>query len=121
MGRRNAGSGAQLSDLAFLLILFFMILAGTMGLGSIGAALDASGAQTDAPQDQRVLQIMIDVDGAWSLDAQPADRQYIKGLLDTGGEQVKLIIDEHAPWQSVLELLDIIRHYDAASVSMEQL
>ena len=120
MRRRNASTGAQLSDLAFLLIIFFMILAGTMSLGQLGIALEGDRADTVQNERQNSIDIAVDQYGGWRIDGQSADQQQLRQLLDAEVEQVRIRIDENAPWQSILSLLDITRRSQIQTVSMEE-
>ena len=120
MRRRNASTGAQLSDLAFLLIIFFMILAGTMSLGQLGIALEGDRADTVQNERQNSIDIAVDQYGGWRIDGQSADQQQLRQLLDAEVEQVRIRVDENAPWQSILSLLDITRRSQVQTVSMEE-
>ena len=97
-----------------------MILAGTMSLGQLGIALEGDRADRVQEEPQKSINIAVDQKGMWTIADQPADQHQLMELLDAEVEQVRIRVDEDAPWQSVLSLLDITRRSQIQTVSMEE-
>jgi len=121
--RRHNSRGAQLSDLAFLLIIFFLVLAGTLSLEQLDLAFPLDGSGDKAEHEP--VQVRIEQDGSWSADGRTVGEkelfaEFSRNSIPGPAEKALLIlIHRKAPWQSVADLLQSARKRDIASVHME--
>jgi|GEM_PF-580628 biopolymer transport protein ExbD len=103
MHRRKRKELAQSSDIAFLLIIFFLLLAGL----DVSKALSYRQAK---PAGETVetspLSLTLEDDDTLRYQNQPISLSQCKELLDEAG-QLTLTVDDHATWQGVVDILSI--------------
>lgn len=111
--RRDLG---QPSDIAFLLIIFFLLLAGITATQSF----DLSLLNTTNTQDlaEKNITITMNKDGALILAGQPLQRSELLRTLHSK-THLKLIIAEATQWQNVVDLLAVLETHPVASLSLE--
>lgn len=110
---------AQSSDIAFLLILFFLILA-TLGQAKV-FTLDLPQQNTASPSGSReALSITLHHDGMMTSDDNPIAPTELIPLLSKQ-PHLQLLIEGETPWQEVVALLSLIEQYPPKSLLMEAL
>ena len=108
---------AQSSDIAFLLILFFLILA-TLG--------QAKALTLDLPEQETTTlfintelhSIILHHDGRITSDATDLSHSGLIKLLSQR-PHLLLSIEEETPWQEVVTILSLIEQYPPESLQME--
>jgi len=108
---------AQSSDIAFLLILFFLILA-TLGQAKV--------LTLDLPEHEMVpsshytetLTVTLHHDGRTTTDTNELTHKDLIGLLSQK-PHLLLSIEEETPWQEVVTLLSLLEQYPPKSLQME--
>jgi biopolymer transport protein ExbD len=110
--RRYRRTVTQPSDIAFLLILFFLILSGAV----VDRALEVSASEPAAsPQQERTVTITVDTAGVVRLG---------KGILTPSassqiqGADVVVHVVGDTRWEFVVAALSTVTQYGATSVSL---
>lgn len=111
--RRDLG---QPSDIAFLLIIFFLLLAGITATQS----LDLTLLQTSKSQNltEQTLTITVNADGSLSSGDQTLLKADFIASLHTK-THLNLSIEASTEWQLVVDLLSILEQHPVASLSLE--
>nr|WP_321263078.1 biopolymer transporter ExbD [uncultured Sphaerochaeta sp.] len=111
--RRNLG---QPSDIAFLLIIFFLLLSGIASSGSIPISLESS--VTSETPGTALITLTILKDGSILLGNETLELQSIAKLI-ASAKHVSIIVERNTSWQHVVSLLSIIEQQSTASFSLE--
>jgi biopolymer transport protein ExbD len=111
--RRNLG---QPSDIAFLLIIFFLLLSGIASSGSIPISLESS--ETSENPGTALITLTILEDGSILLGDETQELQSIAKLIPSA-KHVSIIVERKTSWQHVVSLLSLIEQQSTASFSLE--
>ncbi len=111
--RRNLG---QPSDIAFLLIIFFLLLSGIASSGSIPISLGSS--ETIATPGGALISLTILGDGTILLGDETQELQSIAKHIEPA-KHVSITVERNTSWQHVVSLLSIIEQQSKASFSLE--
>ncbi|MGE4454497.1 MAG: biopolymer transporter ExbD [Sphaerochaeta sp.] len=111
--RRNLG---QPSDIAFLLIIFFLLLSGIAS--SSGIVLSLSETMPKDSIDKRPLSLTLSRNGAiYSRDTIIEYHDLTTQIATTN--HVIITVEKGVPWQQVVSLLSIIEQQGTATFSLE--
>jgi len=107
-------TSASMTDLVFLLLIFFMIASTLINNNALQLTLPKS---TSPTQDKPATIITIRPDLSYYLDEQPIDPGQLEGLLQSKlqGEDkpmVYLYADKSVPWDNVVKVMNIARNND---------
>ncbi|MGH0052749.1 MAG: biopolymer transporter ExbD [Sphaerochaetaceae bacterium] len=111
--RRNLG---QPSDIAFLLIIFFLLLSGIASSQSIPLSLASQSNQTSNEQMQRTLSLASD--GTISTEGEQLTTVALRQFI-APAPHVVIAIEAATPWQYVVDLFSYIEQQSTASFSLE--
>ncbi|MFP4330747.1 MAG: ExbD/TolR family protein [Alkalispirochaetaceae bacterium] len=122
--RRPRGSveiGALISDLAFLLIIFFMVIALVTLESGLRLALPRAGDEAAAPQEA-VLSVSVGPRGAFGVAGAPVSREELRRRVEAfRNRETNMVllarVAPEAPYQAVVELVDIAREQDVENFS----
>jgi len=109
--RRDLG---QPSDIAFLLIIFFLLLAGITTTQSIALHTNTS---KEAQQDRVVLQALLTQQGSILLEDQ-AYTPFEFAIQLTPNTTLHLQVEEETSWQQVVDLLSLTEQRQIAGLSL---
>lgn len=100
--RRTRDSIGQSSDIAFLLIIFFLLLSGLSGTRSVGLSVE----QSSHPSERTPLHLFMGEDGSvrWQDTTLPSEE--VPSILREHGE-LHLSVDESCAWQHVVHILSL--------------
>jgi len=121
--RRGAdvGNSATLSDLAFLLIIFFIVIAVFRVNSGFLLSLPAKGS-TRVVNVEEILRVRLAADGALAADGSPTDLAGLRAAA-LARRQVRpnmtvlLRIDPETPYQSVVDVVALVRQIDVENFS----
>ena len=126
-GRRQAWSGpsqVSMSDIAFLLLIFF--LSTTIFEFEVGIPMVLPGLQASPVKVERsdVLTICTDERGALLIDGVPAILEQVEGMVRARLEEnpkliVHLVTHPRATYQTMIGLLDEVRSAGATWISLK--
>lgn len=121
--RGQQDNSSYLSDLAFLLIIFFVLLAGSTTIGTISSTIsplpEASPAQ-DSEQNLIIVRIL--ENGSWTdADGKPTTPETVHHAIESAaGETAMLLaIEPSAKWEAVTPALELCeKHGIPATMEM---
>jgi hypothetical protein len=125
--RKHNHQGAQLTDLAFLLIIFFILLTGAGTLSRLALDVDyESRDSTRLPEGENpfVIRLEITQEGTWMRQGAILDTESLGRLLgenNPGGESeaiLQLVIADEAPWEAVVSAISIARNHQVTAIAM---
>jgi len=125
--RKHNHQGAQLTDLAFLLIIFFILLTGAGTLSRLALDVDYDHPDnTRLPEGENpcVIRLEITHDGTWMHQGAPLDTESLGRLLEetSSGEKpeaiLQLAIAAEAPWEAVVSAISIARNHQVTAIAM---
>ena len=109
--RRDLG---QPSDIAFLLIIFFLLLAGINTTQSIALHTRAS---KEAQQDTVVLQVLLTQQGTLQLEGESYS-PFDFAMKLTPNTTLHLQVEAETSWQQVVDLLSLTEQRQIAGLSL---
>ncbi len=113
--RRDVG---QPSDIAFLLIIFFVLMAGVTI--SHGFEIDLLSASGHTPKMSENVQLVLMGDGTILHDGRIVQADGLSFLM-TSESTIHVLIEENTPWQLVVDLFSKIERHAVSSLSLELL
>ncbi|WP_320121430.1 biopolymer transporter ExbD [uncultured Sphaerochaeta sp.] len=113
---RNRRTLGQPSDIAFLLIIFFLLLSGIASSGSVPISLESS--ETTETPGTALITLTILEDGSILLGDETQALQSIAKLI-ASAKHVSILVRRNTSWQHVVALLSIIEQQSTASFSLE--
>ncbi|MCL2600036.1 MAG: biopolymer transporter ExbD [Treponema sp.] len=124
--RRHAGRGVRIpisatSDIAFLLLIFIMVVALINHRQEV--AIEHAEARTVLNTTaERNLEIWIDIDGAVFLDGHPANLAIVQDAiadlhLSAPDTRIHIIADRNTPYENVNAVLEILQLLQYRTVS----
>lgn len=113
--RRRRKELAQPSDIAFLLIIFFLLLVGVDTTRSIDAEMGKGAAQR-----KETITVTIYDDGSLSQNADRISPSEL-GTHLTELTSLHLCIEPETSWQHVVDILSLAEQHGVGAISMEQL
>jgi len=125
--RKHNRQGAQLTDLAFLLIIFFILLTGAGTLSRLALDVDYDHPDsTRLPEGENpsVIRLEITQEGTWMRQGAILDTESLGRLLgenNPGGESeaiLQLVIADEAPWEAVVSAISIARNHQVTAIAM---
>lgn len=107
---------ASMSDLVFLLLIFFMLTSTLIAPSAIKLLLPSSDSRTMAPQ---TVTVYIDADRQMFLEEQPVDLDELRaGLLSSlaGHTEGSVVLrsDQSVPVQYVVNVIDVVERINSA-------
>lgn len=108
---------AQPSDIAFLLIIFFLLLAGVGASRALPLVIASSGGE-EGPH--RHLTVTLREDGTLLTSGSVIDEEKVAALLSPG-IRITLLIEPRTRWQQVVHTLSLATDVPSASVTLEEL
>lgn len=113
----------SMTDLSFLLIIFFIIAAVFLSNQGLLLFLPEKDTEPLMLQEEEVIQITLKPEGILLLDKEPINpsnlRQEIKRLLQERKEAVVVIeIEAEVPYQDVFSILELTREAGAKTYSL---
>jgi biopolymer transport protein ExbD len=113
--RRRRQDLAQPSDIAFLLIIFFLLLSGI----EVSKSLDLqSGTNTHAQAES--ISLVIYGDGLITKDAQQTSLVALEGILNSQ-TSLSVFVETDTTWQAVVDVLSLAQRKQVASTQVELL
>ncbi len=116
---RNRRDLGQPSDIAFLLIIFFLLLSGIGANHSIPLSLTGDGNQADTAQEQQLF-LVLDEEGSLFLDNKVINAAQI-GSHIYEKTHIELAIEPDTKWQQVVNVLFALQQHPYASLTLEVL
>ena len=113
--RRDVG---QPSDIAFLLIIFFVLMAGVTI--SHGFTSDLLSTSVHAPSTSANVQLVLMENGTIVHDGRVVQGDGLSSLL-TPESMIHVLIEGKTPWQLVVDLFARIERHSVSSLSLELL
>ncbi len=113
--RRDLG---QPSDIAFLLIIFFLLLTGIATDHAFSLSLSKQQESTESVQEQVTLTVA--ENGTIQIANQTISLNDLPSFI-IQASHLTLQINKATPWQSVVDLLATITQYSEATYSMEMI
>ncbi len=113
--RRELG---QPADIAFLLIIFFLLLAGITASHSLTLSVHPPGTQEN--QEVQELFLTLLSDGTVRIEGKAVLPGDLRRLI-TPSTQVTISIEGSVGWQEVIDLFSLIENSPAASLALELL
>jgi biopolymer transport protein ExbD len=109
------------SDIAFLLIIYFIVIAGFNINEGLLLSLPTKDSTLTLPRSS-ILRYELDADGGILsngalIDIGSAERTMKEGLASNPNLAILLSVSPAAPWQSVVSFVEIARKLDAESFS----
>ncbi|MDR1178504.1 MAG: biopolymer transporter ExbD [Spirochaetaceae bacterium] len=119
--RAGAGENAAFSDLAFLLIIYFLVIAGFTVNRGFPLDLSSRDPVSPVPQDE-VLRFRLDREGRLFLDGLERNRREAESIIAASvasrpGLVLVLDVDPLAPWQEVVSFVELARRLEVQSFS----
>lgn len=100
--RRRPKEIAQSSDIAFLLIFFFLLLAGLES----SKALTLQQSTATISSQETTISLVLEADGSVRYQGTPLTGTNLENLLATV-KQADISIQDTTPWQNVVDLLSL--------------
>ena len=120
-GRESIENSAALSDMAFLLIIYFIVIAGfNVNMGFL-LNLPKKDSVLTVPRDE-LLRFSLDESGSLYFMGTPLSYNEAKDKISTAitvrpNTAVILSIDEKAPWQNVVSFVELAQENKVDSFS----
>ncbi|MDR2135972.1 MAG: biopolymer transporter ExbD [Treponema sp.] len=119
--RKPLGDSGASSDIAFLLIIYFIVIAGFSVNKGFLLALPARDSRRFIPREE-LFRFYLDPAGRLSLGGEPCDlaaaeREIRRGMAARPNTAVLLTVDPQTPWQAVVEFVELARDLDVDSFS----
>jgi biopolymer transport protein ExbD len=119
--RKVMGDSAASSDIAFLLIIYFIVIAGFNINKGFLLMLPAKDSQRLIPRNE-LFHFYLDSGGILSLRGEPCDRagaerEIRQGMARYPTMAVLLTIDPEAPWQTVVDFVELAQGLEVDSFS----
>ena len=104
--------GGALSDILFILMLFFLMISTMISSDAIKVSLPRAGSSKAVPKD--IIPVFVTSDLKCFLRKEPVDMEKLKSLLELESKKLKnpnvvLKADKSANWGRVVEVIDVIR------------
>jgi biopolymer transport protein ExbD len=107
----------QSSDIAFLLILFFLVLASLQTAKALSLDLPSQQIESSSSNVES-LHISLEADGTLMVNHSEISQAHLQRLL-TSSSTVRLSVNPHTPWQCVVDLFSIIERNPPNAFSIE--
>lgn len=111
--RRRKQELAQPSDIAFLLIIFFLLLAGI----EVSRSLDLQGGNEIHAQIHPII-LTIHSNGELTSGHTATSLAELEGLLD-GGTSLSVFVEGETLWQDVVDVLSVAQRQQVSSIKVE--
>ncbi|AEV29192.1 biopolymer transport protein [Sphaerochaeta pleomorpha str. Grapes] len=111
--RRRKQELAQPSDIAFLLIIFFLLLSGI----EVSKSLDLQSGNKIQTQSESIS-LTIHSNGEMSNGNTQTSLAELEGLLNEG-TSLSVFVEGEALWQAVVDVLSIAQRHQVASILVE--
>lgn len=109
----------QSGDIAFLLIIFFLLLSGISSSHSLQVAL-TSPQGSKSEENHHTVQLVLHADGTlWMQETKTTYPQLASLLQET--TDLSVHIEKTTAWQQVVNLLALLEHHQIASLDLEVL
>lgn len=115
---------APLIDCVFLLLIFFLVATTLKKIDDeLPLSLPDAKATIEVQQPNNFSSIGIDASGAFYLDGTPVSTSILHSSLRSMGQsnpdiKLRLDVDRNAPFQSAMEVLDLLRFEELKNVSI---
>lgn len=114
--RKRRRELAQNSDIAFLLIIFFMILAGIPTFSQIDLHLSEQ-EQSRGLSELETYHVLLTSTGELSLNGTLVEAHLFENVFSSSSEVV-LSIEGGTPWQMVVGVLEVFQTIEISSFTM---
>ncbi|NBK25915.1 MAG: hypothetical protein EOM68_28360 [Spirochaetia bacterium] len=115
--RRDLG---QSSDIAFLLIIFFLLLSGISSSHSISLDLPSSTSARTSAEEITNQTLSLGQDGSLSLADQIITTNQLPSLV-TNSTHLTLQVEADTAWQHVVSTLSMLQQREPASLELEMM
>ncbi len=115
---------AASSDIAFLLIIFFMVTSGFIFKDGLQMVLPDKSKKPEVIKDQKITNVTIDSAGIISLNKKAITvellKQELDSLIKSEPESIVLVkVDKEVPYQKVIEIVDLMKIVNVKRLSMK--
>lgn len=113
-------SMSSMTDIIFLLLIFFMLTSGLVAPNALNLKLPGSSRQS-TPSTERLDNVTVDADGRYYLNGRRASLEELDAQLGskasrTSKLQMVLSPDGQAPTESVVAVMNIAMEYDIEAI-----
>ena len=119
-------SMASTSDIAFLLIIFFMVTSAFSMKEGLHLVLPSKDKKPEVVMDRKIAHITVNRDGKYLFDGKKASREDIesrvKSLLEEDEETIVLVkVNKEALYQNAVDIIDAVKNTGAKKLSLRML
>ncbi|MDR0731349.1 MAG: biopolymer transporter ExbD [Treponema sp.] len=119
--RKGLGDSGASNDIAFLLIIYFIVIAGFNVNRGFLLTLPAKDSQRLIRRDE-LFRFYLDSSGGLTLRGEPcnladAEREIRQGMALYPNMAVLLTVDPQAPWQAVVDFVELAQDLEVDSFS----
>ncbi|MEA4861475.1 hypothetical protein SDC9_79102 [bioreactor metagenome] len=115
--RRDLG---QASDIAFLLIIFFLLLSGISSSHSLSLQLPSNTTTSASSEEPSLLTLTLTRNGALSLNNQTTSLSQLPSLVYRTTDLI-LEVEAETAWQEVVSILSVLQQLQPASLELEMM